>query len=97
MDKASYLLEKIAYVNKQLPSPNPPLVDELVNLVPSSIILVDQVIHLVPSLVHSIDQVINSISPLIDPTLPLEGESKLVYQIPPLGDPTPPRKSEDVT
>jgi hypothetical protein len=36
MDEASYMLENIVDVQQQLPSPNPPLVDELVNLVPSS-------------------------------------------------------------
>jgi hypothetical protein len=47
MDEASYLLEKIVNVQQQLPtayrklSLNLPLVDELVNLVPSSINLVD--------------------------------------------------------
>jgi hypothetical protein len=43
MDEASYLLENIVDVQQQIPSPNPPLVDELVNLVPSSVNLVDQV------------------------------------------------------
>jgi hypothetical protein len=76
---------------------NPPLVDELVNLVPSSVNLVDQVIHLVQSSVESVDQVIGLISTLIDPTLPLESEVKVVDPIPPLVDPTPPLKSEDVT
>jgi hypothetical protein len=85
-------LEKIVNVQQQLPSPNLPLVDELVNPVPSSVNLVDQVIHPVPSSVELIDQVINS----IDPTLPLEGEVKVVDPIPHLVNPTPLRKSEDV-
>jgi hypothetical protein len=83
MDEASYLLENNVDVQQKLPSPNPPLVDELVNLVPSSFNLVDQVIHLVPSSVESVDQVIDSISPLIDPTLPLESEFKVVDPIQP--------------
>jgi hypothetical protein len=55
MDKASYLLEKI-----QLPtgyhkiSPNPSLVDGLVNLVPSPVSLVDQVVNLVSSSVEPV-------------------------------------------
>jgi hypothetical protein len=31
MDEASYMLEKIVDVQKKIPSPNSPLVDELVN------------------------------------------------------------------
>ena len=102
MDEASYLLENIDDLKKNFPtayhkpSPNPPLVDELVNLVPSLVNLVGHVIHLVPSSVESVDQVIDLISPLIDPTLPLESEVKVVDPIPPLVDPTPPFKSEDV-
>jgi hypothetical protein len=41
MDEASYILENIVYVQQQLPYPNWPLVDELVNPVPSSVNLVD--------------------------------------------------------
>jgi hypothetical protein len=72
MDEASYLLENIVDVHQQLPSPNPLLVDELVNIVPSSVNLVDQVVHPVLSSVESVDQVIDLISHSIDPTLPLE-------------------------
>jgi hypothetical protein len=65
MDEASYLLEMIVDVQKQLPYPNPPLVDELVNIVPSLVNIVDHVIHPVPSSVYLVDQVIDSISPSI--------------------------------
>jgi hypothetical protein len=96
MDDDSYMLENIVDVQQQLPSPNPQLVDELFNLVPSSVNLVDQVVNLVPSSVESVYQVIDSISPSIDPTLPLESEVKVVDLIPPLVYPTPLRKIEDV-
>jgi hypothetical protein len=60
------LLKKIVDDQQQLPttyrklSPNPPLVDELVNLVPSSVSLVDQVVNLVSSSVDPVDKVIDS-------------------------------------
>jgi hypothetical protein len=41
MDEASHLLKKIVDVQQQIPYPNLPLIDELVNLVPSSVNLVD--------------------------------------------------------
>ena len=56
--EASYMLENIVDVQQHL-SPNPPLVDELVNLVPSLANPDDQVIHQVPSSVESVNQVIN--------------------------------------
>jgi hypothetical protein len=116
MDEASYMLKNIAYVQQQLPtdyrklSPNPPLVDELVNSVPSSVSLVDQMVNLVSSYIDLVDQVVDLILSLIDPTLPLKSETKfidmspssvnLVHQvinfISPSIDPTPPLKSEDV-
>jgi hypothetical protein len=58
VDEVSYLLENIAYVQQQLPttyhkfSSNSPLIDELVNLVPSSVNLVDQLIDSIPSSVN---------------------------------------------
>jgi hypothetical protein len=96
MDEASYLLEKIVDAQQQVLSSNPPFVDELVNLVPSSVKLVDQVVHMVQSSVESADQVIGLISTLIDPTLPLESEVKVVDPIPILVDPATPRKCENV-
>jgi hypothetical protein len=70
MDEASSLLKNI-----QLPigyrkiSPNPSLVDGLVNLVPSSINLVDQVVNLVSSSVEPLTQVVDPFPSSIDPTL----------------------------
>jgi hypothetical protein len=87
MDEASYLLENIVDVQQKLPSPSPPLVDELVNLVPSSVNLVDQVIHLVQSSIELVDQVIDLISTSIDLTLPLEIELKWSIQYHPWSTP----------
>jgi hypothetical protein len=67
MDEASYLLKNIVDVQQQLPigyrkiSPNLPLVDELVNLVPSLVSLVDQVVNLVSSFVDPVDKVVDLI------------------------------------
>jgi hypothetical protein len=58
MDEASHMLENIFNAHPQL-SPNPPLVDELVNPVLSSVNLVDQVLNSVPSLVNPVDRVID--------------------------------------
>ena len=91
------MLENIANIQQQIPSPNPTLVDELVNLVPSSVNPIDQVVNPIPSSIESIDQVIDSISLSIDPTLPLESEVKVVDPIPPLVNPNLPRKSDDVS
>jgi hypothetical protein len=81
MDEASHLLENIVDFQQQFSSGYPPLVYEL--------------IHLVPTSVESVDQVINLISRSIDPTLPLKSEVKVVNQIPPLVSPTPPFKTKD--
>jgi hypothetical protein len=62
MDEASSLLEKL-----QLPkgyrklSPNPSLVDGLVNSIPSSVSLVDQVVNLVSSLIEPQTQVVDPV------------------------------------
>jgi hypothetical protein len=78
MDEASYLLEKI-----QLPtgyrkiSPNPSLVDGLVNLVPSLVSLVDQVVNLVSSSVEPVTQVVDPVPSSVNPTLHLKSEPKV--------------------
>jgi hypothetical protein len=117
MDEASYLLKNIVDVQQQLPtgyrklSPNPPLVDELVNLFPSSVSPVDQVVNLVSSSVEPVDKVVDRILSSVDPTLLLKSETlvidsssssvDLVHQVVDsislLIDPTPPLKSEDVS
>jgi hypothetical protein len=70
MDETSSLLEKL-----QLPkgyhnfSPNPSLVDGLVNPVPSPINLVDQVVNLVSSSIEPQTQVVDPVPSSISPTL----------------------------
>jgi hypothetical protein len=82
MDEASKLLEDMIVSQPQLPvayynlTLNPPIVDGMINLVPSSVILVDHVVNLVTSLVEPIDQVVDLIPSLVDPTLPLESETQ---------------------
>jgi hypothetical protein len=71
MDEGSSLLEKL-----QIPkgyhkiSPNPSLVDGMVNLVPSP--------------VSPVAQVVDLFSSLVDPTLPLESDTKMVDPFPPV-------------
>jgi hypothetical protein len=104
MDEVSYLLEKIVDFHQQLPSPNPPLVDELVNMVPSLVNLVDQVANPVPSSINSVDQVfnlvpssVNIVDQVIDPsTSSVDPVHQVIDSISPLVDPTPLLKSEDV-
>jgi hypothetical protein len=72
MDEASYLLEKL-----QLPtgyrkiSPNPLLVNGLVNPVPSPVSSVDQVVNLVSSSVEPLAKVVDPVPSSVDPTPPL--------------------------
>jgi hypothetical protein len=89
MDKASSLLEKI-----QLPkgyhklSPNPSLVDGLVNLVLSPVNLVDQVVNLVSSLVETLTKVVDIVPSSIIPTFHLESETQVIDLVPSLISPT---------
>jgi hypothetical protein len=108
MDEASHLLENIVDFQQQLPttyhkfSPNLPLVDELINIVPSSVNLVDQVIDQIHSSVdptlpsESEVQVVDLVPLLVvNPTLSsLEIEAHVVNLIPPSFDLTLPLKSE---
>jgi hypothetical protein len=96
MDEASHMLENISntqmkhYTDYHKLSPNPPLVDELVNLLPSSVNPVDQVVNLDPSSINRVHQVIDLSMSLIDPL------HQVVDLISPSFDPTPLLKSEDV-
>jgi hypothetical protein len=72
----------------------PPLVDELVNMVPSSVNMVHQVIDLVPSLVDLVVQVVDPVSSLVNPTLPLKSEVQVVNVTPLSFNLTLPLKSE---
>jgi hypothetical protein len=81
MDKASKLLEEMTFSQPQLLATyhrltlNPPVVDGMINLVPSSVSLVDQVVNLVTSLVEPVDKVVDPIPSSVDPTLSLESET----------------------
>jgi hypothetical protein len=100
MDEASNMLKNIVDDQQQLTtsylkfSPNPPLVDELVNQVPSSVSMVDQIVNFVSSLVDPIVKVIDLILSLVNPTLPLKSATQVIDLIPSLVDPTLPLKSE---
>jgi hypothetical protein len=97
MDEASSLLEKV-----QLPtgyrkiSPNPSLVDEMVNLVTSPVSPVDQVVNLVSSSVEPLTKVVDPVSSSINPTFHLKSETQVTDPIPSLVSPTLHLKSDNV-
>jgi hypothetical protein len=98
MDEASSLLEKI-----QLPkgyrkiSPDPSLVDGLVNPVPSPVGPVDQVVNLVSSSIEPQTQVVDPVSSSIIPSLHQKSDTKVVDPILPSVDPIPPLRNVKVT
>jgi hypothetical protein len=88
MAEASKLLEDmtisqpqllVAYRNLTL---NPPVIDGMINLVPSSVHLVDQVVNLVTSLVEPVKKVVDLIPSSVDPTPLLESETQAVDLFP---------------
>jgi hypothetical protein len=89
MDEASSLLEKL-----QLPagyrriSPNPSLVDGMVNPVPSPVNLVDQVVNLVSSSIEPLTKVVDPVPSSVSPTLHLQSEPKVTDPVPSLVSPT---------
>jgi hypothetical protein len=89
MDEDSSLLEKL-----QLPtgyhkiSPNPSLVDGMVNLVPSPVSLVDQVVNLVSSSVEPLTKVVDPIMSSISPTFHLKSETQVSNRVLSLVSPT---------
>jgi hypothetical protein len=95
MDEASSLLEKL-----QLPkgyrklSPNPSLVDGLVNPVPSSVSLVDQVVNLVSSSIEPRTQVADPVPSSVSPALHQKSDTKVVDLFSSSVDPTPPSMSD---
>jgi hypothetical protein len=88
MDEASKLLEDMTISQPQLPTAyrkltlNLPVVDGMINLVPSPVSSVDQVVNLVTSLVEPIDKVVDPIPSSVDPTLPLESFTQAVDLFP---------------
>jgi hypothetical protein len=100
MDKASKFLEDIIVSHPQLSATyrkltlDPPVVDENINLSPSSISMVDHVVNLVMSLAKLVDKVVDLIPSSVNPTLSLESATQVVDPIPSSIDPTLPLESE---
>jgi hypothetical protein len=90
MDEASKFLEDMTISQPQLPAAyqkitlDPPVVDGMINLSPSSVSLVDHVVNLVMSLVELVDKVVDLIPSSVDPTLPLESATQAVDLFPPV-------------
>jgi hypothetical protein len=99
MEKASKLLEDMTISQPQLPvaycklSLNPPVVDGMINLVPSLVNPVDHVVNLVMSLIEPVDKVVDPIPSLVNLVLPSKRETKEVDLIPSSVDPTLPLES----
>jgi hypothetical protein len=99
MEEALKLLEDMTVSQPQLPaayhkfSPNPPVVDGMINPVPSPVDPVDHVVNLVTSLVEPVDKVVDPIPSSVNPTLPLESETQAVDSFPPV-DPILPLENE---
>jgi hypothetical protein len=89
MDEASSILEKL-----QLPtgyrkiSPNPSLVDGLVNPVPYSVISIDHVVNLVSYSVKPLTKVVDLVLSSINPTFHLKSETQLTDPVLSLVSPT---------
>jgi hypothetical protein len=90
MDEALKLLEDMTISQPQLPaayrklSLNPPVIDGMITLVPSSVNPIDHVINLVTSLVEPVDKVVDPIPSSINPTIPSESETQEVDPFPPV-------------
>jgi hypothetical protein len=88
MDEASKLLKDMTVSQPQLPVAyhklylDPPVVDKMINSVPSSVSPIDQVVNLVTSLVEPVDKVVDLIPSSVDPTLTLESETQVVDLFP---------------
>jgi hypothetical protein len=78
MDEVSKLLEDMTVSHPQLLaayrklSLNPPIVDGMITLVPSSVNPVDHVVNLVTSLVEPVDKVVDPIPSSVNIILPSE-------------------------
>jgi hypothetical protein len=84
MDEASKLLEDMIVSQPQLPvayrnlTLNPPVVDGMINLVPSPVIPVNHVVNMVMPLVEIVGKVVTLIRSSIDPAPPLESATQAV-------------------
>jgi hypothetical protein len=97
MDDDSSLLEKLQFpTGYHNISPNPSLVDGLVNPVSSPVSPVDQVVNLVSSSVEPLTKLVDLFSSLVSATLHLKSEPKVVDPVLSSIDPTPPMKSAKV-
>jgi hypothetical protein len=106
MDEASKLLEDMTVPQPQLLAAyhkitlDPPVLDGMVNPVPSLVNPIDHVINMVTSLVEPVEKVVSPIPssldpipPSVDTNLPLEGVTQAVNLFPPI-DPILPLESE---
>jgi xanthosine utilization system XapX-like protein len=88
MEEALKFLKDMTISQPQLPysyrkiTLDPPVVDGMINLSPSSVSPVDQVLNLVTSLVEPVYQLVDLIPSSIDPTLLLESETQVVDPFP---------------
>jgi hypothetical protein len=72
------------HVSHRKISLDPPIVDGMINLVPSSVSLVDHIVNLVMSFVEPVDKVFDPIPSSVDPTLPLESVTQAIDLFPPI-------------
>jgi hypothetical protein len=90
MDEASKLLEDMTISHPQLPysyrklTLNPPVVDGMINLIPSLVSSVDHVVNMVKSLVELDHKVFDPIPSSVDPTPLLESETQVIVLFPPV-------------
>jgi hypothetical protein len=90
MDEASKFLEDMTVSQPQLLfsyrkiTLDPPVVDGMINLVPSPINSVDHVINMVTSLVDPVDKVVDLNPSSVNPPLPLESVTQAVNLFPPV-------------
>jgi hypothetical protein len=89
MDEAYSLLEKLQLkVGYRRLSPNPSLVDGMVNVVPSSVNPIVLVVNLVSSLIEPLNKVVDPVPSSINPTFHLESETQVTDLVPSLVSPT---------
>jgi hypothetical protein len=88
MDEVSKLLEDMTVSQPQLPAayrnltPDPPIVDGMITLVPSPVNPVDHVVNMVTLLFEPVDKVVDPIPSLVNPTLLLESVTQVVDPFP---------------
>jgi hypothetical protein len=88
MDEAKKLLEDMTIFQPQLPATyhkltlDPPIVNGMINLVPSSVSTVDHVVNIVKSLVAPVNKMVDPVPSSVDPTLRLESETQMIDPFP---------------